>query len=104
MDTNVKSAFFAVKYAMKAMKEKGIKGSIVVNSSAMSATAKRGFAGAGLYSASKAAVDMLVKYAAIEGAEAGLGLPRELCADALQRLWLYTCELLRARTLASCQL
>merc|ERR1719343_854434 len=70
MNANVKSVVFAFKYLMPAMKESPTKDtSIVVNTSCMGSVARASFAGAGIYAASKAAADMLVKYAAIEGAE-----------------------------------
>ena len=66
---NTKSVIFSIKYAMEAMKANGTKGFIVVNSSVMSHSVKSWAQGAGVYSATKAAVDMLVLYSAIEGAE-----------------------------------
>lgn len=72
LNTNVKSVVYGVKYAMAAMTASGTKGSIVVNSSAMSHISKSGFEGAALYAATKAAADMIVRYAAIEGASAGV--------------------------------
>ena len=71
LNLNVKSVIYGIKYAMAAMKEKGTKGSILVNSSAMSHVAKSWAKGGGVYSASKAAADMLVQYAAAEGADSG---------------------------------
>jgi NAD(P)-dependent dehydrogenase (short-subunit alcohol dehydrogenase family) len=68
---NVKSIIYGTKYAMKAMKEKGTKGAIVVNSSGVSHVAKSSMAGSGVYASTKSAGDMLVQYAAIEGAENG---------------------------------
>ncbi|CAN0068424.1 unnamed protein product [Ascophyllum nodosum] len=47
-------------------------GSIIVNSSVMSQRAQTAFSTAGVYAASKANVDMLVRYGAIEGAEHGI--------------------------------
>ena len=72
LNLNVKSVIYGIKYTMAAMKEKkGTKGSIVVNSSAMSHVPKSSLAGGGVYSASKAAADILVQYAAAEGADSG---------------------------------
>jgi NAD(P)-dependent dehydrogenase (short-subunit alcohol dehydrogenase family) len=71
IDLNVKGTAFALKYALAAIRKSKSKGSIVVNSSAMSILAKASFPAGGLYAAGKAALDMMVKYAAIEGAEAG---------------------------------
>ncbi|CAN0386858.1 unnamed protein product [Ectocarpus fasciculatus] len=52
----------------------GGKGSIIVNTSVtgLRPSALPGLAGAGMYSASKAAAEMLMKYAAIEGAASGV--------------------------------
>ena len=71
----MKSVIYGVKYAMAAMKDKAVKGSILVNSSVMSYVAKSCMAGGGVYSATKAAADMLVQYAAAEGAEYGTFAP-----------------------------
>lgn len=57
---------------MSAMSDLGVRGAIVVNSSAMSHIPKSGFEGVGLYAATKAAADMIVRYAAIEGSQAGV--------------------------------
>jgi NAD(P)-dependent dehydrogenase (short-subunit alcohol dehydrogenase family) len=64
-DTNVKSVAFAFKHQLPAIEKSGGKGSVVVNTSIMGSTAttQENFHGAGLYSASKAAADMLTKYA-----------------------------------------
>jgi NAD(P)-dependent dehydrogenase (short-subunit alcohol dehydrogenase family) len=74
LSANVKSVIFGLKHSMQAMRQSGSGGSIVVTSSGMSSTAKSSTAGVGLYSASKAAADMLVRYAAIEGAPHGMSL------------------------------
>lgn len=66
MNLNVKSVVWALKYLLPAMKDNVNGGSIVVNTSCMGSVARVNLAGSGLYSASKAAADMLVKYAAIE--------------------------------------
>ena len=71
LNLNIKSVIYGIKYAMAAMKKKGTKGAILVNSSVMSHAPKSGLAGGGLYSATKAAADMLVQYAAVEGADSG---------------------------------
>jgi hypothetical protein len=71
LNLNIKSVIYGVKYAMAAMKEKGTKGSIVINSSVMSHVAKSVMQGGGVYAATKSAADMLVQYAAVEGAESG---------------------------------
>ncbi|CAM9389804.1 unnamed protein product [Ectocarpus sp. 4 AP-2014] len=69
LNINVKSLAWCFKYQIPAMKSTaGGKGSIIVNTSstALRTTALPGMAGAGMYSASKAAAEMLMKYAAIE--------------------------------------
>ncbi|KAG5191416.1 short-chain dehydrogenase/reductase SDR [Tribonema minus] len=68
--TNFKSAVFGFKYALPAIEKSGGQGSIVVNSSVAGsvASAHPHAAANGAYAASKAAVDMLVKYAAVEAA------------------------------------
>jgi NAD(P)-dependent dehydrogenase (short-subunit alcohol dehydrogenase family) len=71
LNLNVKSIIYGTKYAMIAMKETGTKGSIVVNTSVLSHVAKSNMAGSGVYASTKSAGDMLVQYAAIEGAENG---------------------------------
>lgn len=72
VNSNFKSVVFGIKYAMQAMTKLGTRGSIVVNSSGLSHVCKSGFEGVGLYAATKAASDMIVRYAAIEGAESGV--------------------------------
>eukprot|EP00191_Tetraselmis_sp_GSL018_P016959 CAMPEP_0177592984 /NCGR_PEP_ID=MMETSP0419_2-20121207/8867_1 /TAXON_ID=582737 /ORGANISM="Tetraselmis sp., Strain GSL018" /LENGTH=262 /DNA_ID=CAMNT_0019083919 /DNA_START=155 /DNA_END=940 /DNA_ORIENTATION=- len=72
LNTNVKSVVFALKYLLPVMEPLGKKASIVVTSSSVSGKATAAAQGLGVYSASKAAVDMLVKYAAIEAAESGI--------------------------------
>lgn len=49
-----------------AMAKSGNKGSIIVNSSALGSRVSAGFRGAGVYAATKAGADMLMKYAAVE--------------------------------------
>lgn len=68
LNLNIKSVIYGIKFAMAAMKDKGIKGSILVNSSVMSHAPKSNTTGGGVYAATKAAADMLVQYAAVEGA------------------------------------
>eukprot|EP00752_Nemacystus_decipiens_P011779 g10451.t1 len=75
LDVNVKSLVWCFKYQMPAMASTaGGKGSIIVNTSAMGVrtSALPVAAGAGMYAASKAAAEMLMKYAAIEGAASGV--------------------------------
>ncbi|CAN0377505.1 unnamed protein product, partial [Ectocarpus sp. 12 AP-2014] len=75
LNINVKSLAWCFKYQIPAMKDTaGGKGSIIVNTSstALRTTALPGMAGGGMYSASKAAAEMLMKYAAIEGAASGV--------------------------------
>lgn len=73
LDTNVKSVVWLLKYEIPAMAATpGKNGSIIVNSSVMSQRAQVKFKTSGLYAASKAAADMLVKYGAIEAAEFGI--------------------------------
>jgi NAD(P)-dependent dehydrogenase (short-subunit alcohol dehydrogenase family) len=64
-NTNVKSVAFAFKYQLPAIEKSGGKGSVVVNTSVMgiTATTQDSFHGAGIYSASKAAANMLTQYA-----------------------------------------
>eukprot|EP00611_Tribonema_gayanum_P021343 TRINITY_DN407_c1_g3_i2.p1 TRINITY_DN407_c1_g3~~TRINITY_DN407_c1_g3_i2.p1 ORF type:complete len:264 (-),score=91.09 TRINITY_DN407_c1_g3_i2:298-1089(-) len=68
--TNFKSAVFGFKYALPAIEKSGGQGSIVVNSSVAGSVASASplASGNNAYAASKAAVDMLVKYAAVEAA------------------------------------
>ena len=68
---NLKSVVWALKYVLPAMAKSPNQGSVIVNTSCMGATARIDFAGSSLYSATKAAADMLVKYGAIEAAEDG---------------------------------
>ncbi|CBN74948.1 short-chain dehydrogenase/reductase SDR [Ectocarpus siliculosus] len=75
LNTNVKSIAWCLKYQIPAMKDTaGGKGSIIVNTSVtgLRPSALPGLTGAGMYSASKAAAEMLMKYAAIEGAASGV--------------------------------
>jgi NAD(P)-dependent dehydrogenase (short-subunit alcohol dehydrogenase family) len=71
LNLNVKSIIYGTKYAMIAMKEKGTKRSIVVNTSVVAHVAKSNMAASGVYASTKSAGDMLVQYAAIESAENG---------------------------------
>ncbi|CAM9208614.1 unnamed protein product [Ectocarpus fasciculatus] len=75
LNVNVKSIAWCLKYQIPAMKETaGGKGSIIVNTSVtgLRPSALPELTGAGMYSASKAAAEMLMKYAAIEGAASGV--------------------------------
>ncbi|CAM9674193.1 unnamed protein product, partial [Hapterophycus canaliculatus] len=68
---NVKSLAFCFKYQIPAMAESAEgKGSIIVCSSSMAlrTPTAAGMRSSGMYAASKAAAEMLMKYAAIEGA------------------------------------
>lgn len=69
--TNVKSVIFGLKYLLPAIEKSGGSGSIIVNSSVFGsfACAQPQFIGNGVYASSKAAVDMLMKYAAVEAAQ-----------------------------------
>ncbi|CAN0041370.1 unnamed protein product, partial [Ascophyllum nodosum] len=68
------SLVFCFKYQIPAMAKSGNKGSIIVDSSiaASRVTASPSAAGVGVYAASKAGADMLMKYAAIEGGPSGV--------------------------------
>ncbi|CAM9188291.1 unnamed protein product [Sphacelaria rigidula] len=72
LDINLKSLIFCFKYEIPAMAKSGDKGSIIVNSSSMGIRASAMFKTAGVYSASKAGANMLVQYAAMEGAESNV--------------------------------
>jgi len=69
--SNYKSVVWGLKHVLPAMKDSPGKGSVIVNTSCMGSVARVAFAGSSMYSAAKAAADMLVKYAAIEAAEDG---------------------------------
>ncbi|CAM9781072.1 unnamed protein product [Ascophyllum nodosum] len=73
-DINLKSLVFCFKYQIPAMAKSGNKGSIIVDSSCVAsrASALPLAAGAGVYAASKAGANMLMKYAAIEGGPSGV--------------------------------
>ena len=69
INTNVKSIFFALKYVLPIMRETAEeKGSIIINSSAMSTGVSVSMGPASLYAATKAAAKMITKYAAMEAA------------------------------------
>ncbi|KAG5180397.1 short-chain dehydrogenase/reductase SDR [Tribonema minus] len=70
-DANVKSVAFGLKHVLPAIERSGGGGSVVVNSSCMGlrAPANPTFTGAGLYAGSKAAADMIMRYAAIEASK-----------------------------------
>ncbi|CAM9432660.1 unnamed protein product [Laminaria digitata] len=72
VDVNFKSLVFCFKYQIPAMAKCGDKGSIIVNSSVMGSRVCSRMLGGGVYSATKAGADMLMKYAAVEGAEVGV--------------------------------
>ncbi|CBN74952.1 short-chain dehydrogenase/reductase SDR [Ectocarpus siliculosus] len=75
LNINVKSLAWCFKYQIPAMKDSaGGKGSIIVNTSstALRPSASPGMTGSGMYAASKAAAELLMKYAAIEGAASGV--------------------------------
>ncbi|CAM9781002.1 unnamed protein product [Ascophyllum nodosum] len=73
-DINLKSLVFCFKYQIPAMAKSGNKGSIIVDGSVVaSRTSALPFnAGVGVYAASKAGANMLMKYAAIEGGPSGV--------------------------------
>lgn len=70
-NSNFKSVVWGLKHVLPAMKESPNKGSVIVNTSCMGMLARAAFAGTSMYSASKAAANMLVEYAAAEAAEDG---------------------------------
>eukprot|EP00903_Cladosiphon_okamuranus_P013047 g12171.t1 len=75
LSVNVKSLAFCFKYQIPAMAASAHgKGSIIVNTSVcgLRPTVNPVFTGAGMYAATKAAAEMLMKYAAIEGAASGV--------------------------------
>eukprot|EP00904_Undaria_pinnatifida_P012052 jgi/Undpi1/7978/HiC_scaffold_24.g10450.m1 len=74
IDVNFKSLVFCFKYQIPAMAKSGDKGSIIVNSSCSGSrvSTQPVMRGGSVYAATKAAADMLMKYAAIEGAEVGV--------------------------------
>jgi NAD(P)-dependent dehydrogenase (short-subunit alcohol dehydrogenase family) len=78
---------FGLKHCMNAMMTHGVKGSIVANTSCMGSCPRNSAAGAGIYAAAKAAADMIVKYAAIEGAEAGLASSALQASSLLAMFW-----------------
>eukprot|EP00904_Undaria_pinnatifida_P012047 jgi/Undpi1/7973/HiC_scaffold_24.g10445.m1 len=74
VNINFKSLVYCFKYQIPAMAKSGDKGSIIVNSSCTASRVSTGPAmnGGGVYAASKAGADMLMKYAAVEGAASGV--------------------------------
>jgi len=71
LDSNVKSVIFGLKHQLPAIGKSASKdnwGVILNNSSAVSTRVKDGFQGLSVYAATKAAVDTLSKFAALEGA------------------------------------
>jgi NAD(P)-dependent dehydrogenase (short-subunit alcohol dehydrogenase family) len=74
INTNLKGVVYALKYGLPAIAKSGGGGSIVACSSTAGHSVMFGserMKAWGVYAASKAAVDMLVQYAAIEGAVHG---------------------------------
>ncbi|MEM1001612.1 MAG: glucose 1-dehydrogenase [Bacteroidota bacterium] len=71
ININVKGVWLSCKYEIEQFKKQGINGTIVNTSSWL---AKGAFGGSGLYSASKAALDGLVRALAVETAAAGIRL------------------------------
>ena len=65
-NTNVRATFFALKYEIPAMHATASGGSIINVNSVLSANVTAKWAGAAIYSSSKAAMDMITKMAAIE--------------------------------------
>ncbi|KAG5175205.1 short-chain dehydrogenase/reductase SDR [Tribonema minus] len=72
-DVNVKGVAYALKYQLPAIEKSGGKGSVVINSSCLGSTVTAFpiFKGNGPYASTKAAVDILMKYAAIEAIDHG---------------------------------
>ena len=71
-NVNTKGVLFGLKCVGNAMKEAGTQGTILVESSVLSHEVRSSFTlTKGLYGASKAANDVLIKYAAGEYADAG---------------------------------
>eukprot|EP00611_Tribonema_gayanum_P009850 TRINITY_DN1972_c0_g1_i2.p1 TRINITY_DN1972_c0_g1~~TRINITY_DN1972_c0_g1_i2.p1 ORF type:complete len:257 (-),score=101.58 TRINITY_DN1972_c0_g1_i2:431-1201(-) len=72
-DTNVKGVAYALKYQLAAIEKSGGKGSVVINSSCAggNVTAFPVFRSNGPYASTKAAADILMKYAAIEAIDHG---------------------------------
>ncbi|KAG5175204.1 short-chain dehydrogenase/reductase SDR [Tribonema minus] len=72
-DVNVKGVAYALKYQLPAIEKSGGKGSVVINSSCAGSTVTAFpiFKGNGPYASTKAAVDILMKYAAIEAIDHG---------------------------------
>jgi meso-butanediol dehydrogenase / (S,S)-butanediol dehydrogenase / diacetyl reductase len=68
---NAKGVLFGINCCAAAMRKAGTRGAILVNSSALSQHVRTRVPLGALYSASKAAGDMFVRYAAMEHAEAG---------------------------------
>ncbi|CAM9223256.1 unnamed protein product [Laminaria digitata] len=66
VDVNFKSLVFCFKYQIPAMAKCGDKGSIIVNSSVVGSRVCSRALGGGVYAATKAGADMLMKYAAVE--------------------------------------
>eukprot|EP00892_Ulva_mutabilis_P012751 jgi/Ulvmu1/9849/UM057_0002.1 len=69
---NTKSVLFGIQSVVAAMKEKGTQGNILATSSILSTSVSTCLPPAGVYSMSKAAVDILVKFSAAEFASDGI--------------------------------
>lgn len=71
INTNLKSVVMGLKYALPAIEKSGGSGSIVINSSCVSLQAKASETAQGnaVYAASKAGANMIMQYAAIDGAK-----------------------------------
>lgn len=70
-NSNFKSVVYGLKYSLPAMAKSPNNGSVIVNTSAMGSVARANVTGVSMYSAAKAAADMLVKCAACEAAADG---------------------------------
>jgi NAD(P)-dependent dehydrogenase (short-subunit alcohol dehydrogenase family) len=84
MSVNVDSVFLGTRQAMHVMGRAGSGGSIV---NVASASARKASAGAAAYCTSKAAVVMLTKVAALEGAASGIRVNAVLPAGVETSLW-----------------
>jgi NAD(P)-dependent dehydrogenase (short-subunit alcohol dehydrogenase family) len=83
MAVNLDGVFLGVKHTFRAMRRGG-RGSVVIVSSASGARAQ---AGASAYSASKAAVRLLARCAALEGAPAGIRVNTILPGGVATEMW-----------------
>ena len=71
INLNMKSVVYGLKHSLPALKASPNKGSVVVNSSVMGSMARGAFPGWSMYAATKAAAEMMVRFAAVEAAEDG---------------------------------